>query len=86
MATVTQLKNALSSGANIFNGGHTIGNNAVARVQAWFEADYAGQLDGASMSADDLSAWLLRQLAAKVKNYEQKILDETAGTAGELEE
>jgi hypothetical protein len=86
MATATNLKSALSSGANIFNDGHTIGPNAVARIQAWFEADYGGQLDGASMSADDLSAWLWRQVAGKVKNYEQKILDEAAGTADELEE
>jgi len=86
MATVTNLKAALTSGSNIFNDGHTIGNNATARITAWFESDYAEQLDGASMSADDLSAWLWRQLAAKVKNCEQKILDQAAGTAGELEE
>jgi len=86
MATVANLKAALSSGSNIFNDGHTVGSGAVARVQAWFESDYAEQLDGASMSPDDLSAWLWRQLAGKVLNYERRVEENAIDDPDELED
>jgi hypothetical protein len=72
MATVANIKSALSSGANIFNDGKTVGTAEIARMQAWFEADYANELDGNAATADDFSAWCWRQVAAKVKNYEEK--------------
>ena len=73
MATNQNIKDALTFGANIFNDGKTVGTPELLRMKAWFESDYASQLDGADATADDFGAWVWRQVAAKVKNYEEKI-------------
>jgi len=77
MASATNIQAALSSGANIFNSGKTVGTAEFARLTAWFEHDYADELDGNSATANDLSAWLWRQAAGKLRQYESKIRDAT---------
>ena len=93
MATVTNIKAALTSGANIFNAGKTVDTAEIARMKAWFESDYHDALMTAAAyvdetdpenpvqvpavyreaTADDFSALMWRQVAAKVKQYEEKV-------------
>jgi hypothetical protein len=86
MATNANIKDALTSGANIFNGGKIVGAAGLLRIQAWFESDYAEQLDGASASANDISSWMWRQVAAQVKNYERKIAHRVVAEPDDLDD
>ena len=86
MATVAQIKAALTNGANIFGSGRIIGDAEVARIKAWFESDYAEALDGAAMSADDLSEWLARQVRGKVIQYERRVAQNALAEPGDLTE
>lgn len=87
MASNQDIKNALSFGANVFGlPGKTVGNAALLRVKAWFEADYAEELDGAEATADDFAAWLWRQIAPKVKNYERRVAEQAIVEPADLDE
>lgn len=77
MATNQNIKDALSFSTNCFGiSAKTVGNAELLRMQAWFEAEYANELDGASATADDLSAWMWRQVAGKVKQYERRVAEQ----------
>ena len=72
MANNTDIKNALSQNSNAIGlPARTVGNAALVRLQAWFESEYAAQLDGASATADDFAAFLGDILARKVMHYEE---------------
>jgi hypothetical protein len=86
MATNANIKDALTSGANIFNGGKIVGAAGLLRIQAWFGSDYAEQLDGASASANDISSWMWRQVNAQVKNYERKIAHRVVAEPDDLDD
>jgi len=77
VATNTNIKDALSFGTNCFGlTTKTVGNAELLRMQAWFQAEYAKELNGASATANDLSAWLWRQVAGRVKAYERRIAEQ----------
>lgn len=90
MATNTNLKAALSFPADPLNpfvtGGRTVGNAELVRVQAWFEAEYAAELNGRDANANDFAAWLWRQVAGKVKNHERKVAEAAVTAPSELDE
>jgi hypothetical protein len=87
MATVANIKSALSFSTNVFGiTDKTIGTAEIARLKAWFEADYASELSGAEATADDFSAWMWRQLASKVKGYESKLLHDAIADSDEFSE
>ncbi len=92
MATAASLKLTLSFPADPLNpfiqDGRTVGDAEIARIAAWFESDYTltdANGDPRSATANDFGAWLWRQIAAKVKNYETRVRDE-ASTQPEVAE
>ena len=86
MSTLAGIKNALSPGDNVFSTAKTVGDAEIARIKAWFEADYAEQLDGAAATADDFGGFLWRQIRAKVINYERKVAEQAIAEPDELTE
>jgi len=76
MATLADIKAALSFPPDPDNAfitdGRTIDNPEVARIQAWFEAVYAGALGGRSATANDFAAWLWRHIAGEVRRFERR--------------
>ena len=87
MATVANIKSALTFSTNVFGlSAKTVGTAEIARMKAWFEAEYAQQLDGAPATADDFAAWMWRQVAAKVKQYEQRIAEQVITPPSEFTE
>ena len=85
MATNTNIKDALSFGTNCFGlTTKTVGNAELVRMQTWFQAEYAKELDGAAATANDLSAWLWRQVAGKVKAYERRIAEQAVNAPSEF--
>lgn len=87
MATVSNIKGALSFSTNVFGiSDKVVGNAEIARLQAWFEAEYVTELGGASATADDFAAWMWRQLAAKVKTYERRIAEQAIADPAEFTE
>jgi len=82
MATVPQIKAALThdhEGNTI-----TVGPNAVARVVAWYAADY--EMDEGDVTADMISHWLWRQLRGKVLDNERRIAENAIAQPDELED
>ncbi len=80
MATNADIKNALSFTDDCFGlAPKTVGNGALTRAQAWFNAEYAEELQAAgrpgAATADDLAAWMWRQVRAKVYGHEKKLRD-----------
>ena len=86
MATLASIKTTLTFGPTIFGSGKTVRDAQIARMKAWFESEYATQLDGASVTADDFGHWMWRQVAAKVRNYEERAREaaNTQPETGEL--
>ena len=85
MATLPNIQSALSFPANpetaFIKNGRTIGAASIARVRAWFEATYRVELTNPAgmvrpMTADDLSAWIWRQLAGAVIQYERRVSEQ----------
>jgi hypothetical protein len=86
MATLTNIKAALTSGSNIFHGGKRIDNVSIARARAWFESTHAALLNGRSMAPDDLSAWLGDLLSQHVVEFEKFAAERALSTPAELDE
>ena len=89
MATLLNIQSALSFPANpetaFIKNGRTIGAVSVARMRAWFEATYRAELTNPAgivrpMTADDLSAWLWRQLSGAVMQYERRVAEQGLAT------
>jgi len=74
MADNTDIKNALSFPAEADNPiapyGRTIGNGALARLQAALESAYP---DLGTADADDAARWLYRQARAFVLKHEESV-------------
>lgn len=84
MATLLNIQSALSFPGNpetaFIKNGRIIGITAMARVRAWFEATYRSELTNPAgivrpMTADDLSAWLWRQVSGAVIQYERQVAE-----------
>ena len=76
MATDAELQAALTFGNN--NSGvtaKTVNAAQLARIKAWYTATYAEQLGGEAVTADDIAAWLWRQLNAQVSRRENQVRD-----------
>jgi len=90
MATNANIKDCLSfpvDASTLFiQDGRTVGNAELLRMQAWFEADYATELDGRDADANDFAAWLWRQVANKVKGYELRVKEQAIVKPGELDD
>ena len=76
MATDAELQAALTFGNN-HSGvtAKTVNAAQLARVKAWYTATYAQELGGEAVTADDIAAWLWRQISAKVKARENAVRD-----------
>ena len=76
MATDAELQAALTFGNN--NSGvtaKTVNAAQLARIKAWYTATYAEQLGGEAVTADDIAAWLWRQVSGAVIGYENQARD-----------
>ena len=76
MATDAELQAALTFGNN--NSGvtaKTVNAAQLARIKAWYTATYAEQLGGEAVTADDIAAWMWRQLNAQVSRRENQVRD-----------
>ena len=76
MATDAELQPALTFGNN--NSGvtaKTVNAAQLARIKAWYTATYAEQLGGEAVTADDIAAWMWRQLNAQVSRRENQVRD-----------
>ena len=76
MATDAELQAALTFADN-HSGvtAKTINAAQLARIKAWYTATYAEQLGGEAVTADDIAAWLWRQLNAQVSRRENQVRD-----------
>jgi len=90
MATVTNIKAALSFPADPDNAfitnGRNVGNAGIARIKAWFEATYVDELGGREANANDFAAFLWRQIAGQVKQYERRVAEQAVAQPDELTE
>ena len=76
MATAAHLKGILTFTGDVFGvGPRTVDDAKIARIKSWFENEYSDELDGNAATANDFGAWLYRQIAPKVKNYETGLRD-----------
>lgn len=87
MATWANIQAALTcSGSNI-GPDRTIGTGAKGRVQAAFVEMYPDEFATANdVTADDVSAWLGRQLAGFVKQQERKAAEQAFASPTELDD
>ena len=76
MATDAELQAALTFGNN-HSGvtAKTVNAAQLARIKAWFTATYADSLGGETVTADDISSWLWRQVRGAVNQYESRKRD-----------
>ena len=76
MATDAELQAALTFGNN-HSGvpAKTVNAAQLARIKAWYAAAYPEELNGEAVTADDIAAWLWRQINAKVKIRENAVRD-----------
>lgn len=88
MAALAGIKDALSpDGEDCFGiGPKTVGDAEIARIKTWFEATYANALDGRAANADDFAAFLWRQIANQVKQYEKSVAEAALDPPAELTE
>ena len=76
MATDAELQAALTFGNNHSEiTAKTVNAAQLARIKAWYTATYAQELGGEAVTADDIAAWLWRQISAKVKARENAVRD-----------
>ena len=76
MATDAELQAALTFGNN--NSGvtaKTVNAAQLARIKAWYTATYADSLGGETVTSDDISSWLWRQVNGQVTRYENQARD-----------
>ena len=76
MATDAQVMSALTFGNN-HSGvtAKTVNAAQLARIKAWYAAAYPEELNGEAVTADDIAAWLWRQISAKTKQHESVVRD-----------
>lgn len=76
MATDAQLMSALTFGNN-HSGvtAKTVNATQLARIKSWYAAAYPEELNGEAVTADDIAAWLWRQINGKVKVRENAVRD-----------
>ena len=88
MATNTNIKAALSfDDTDVFGlGPKTVGNAELLRLKAWFEDEYAEQLDGREATAHDFASWMYRQVKGKVVQRERRVAENAIPDADEFEE
>ncbi len=90
MANVANIKAALSFPADpdtaFIQDGRTVRDSEIARIRAWFEATYATELGGRAATANDFAAFLWRQIAGQVKQYERRIAEQAVAQPTELSE
>lgn len=85
MATNQNIKDVMTFSTNCFGiSAKIVGNAELVRMKAWFEAEYANELDGAEADADDFAAWIWRQVAGKVKAYERRIAEQVVTQPSEF--
>ena len=76
MATDAELQAALTFGANHSGvSGKTVNTEQLDRIKAWYTATYAQQLEGNAVTADDIAAWMWRQVNAQVTRRENALRD-----------
>jgi hypothetical protein len=76
MATDAELQAALTF-ANNHSGvtAKTVNAAQLARIKAWYAAAYPEELNGEAVTADDIAAWLWRQVNAQVTRRENALRD-----------
>ena len=76
MATDAELQAALTFGTNHSGvSAKTVNAAQLARIKSWYAAAYPEELGGEAVTADDIAAWLWRQINAKVKIRENAVRD-----------
>ena len=86
MATDAELQAALTFGNNhTSTTAKTVNAAQLARIKAWFTVTYADSLGGETVTADDIAAWLWRQVSGAVIGYENRDRD-AANTAAAVQE
>ena len=86
MATDAELQAALTFGNNhTSTTAKTVNAAQLARIKAWFTATYADSLGGETVTADDIAAWLWRQVSGAVIGYENRARD-AANNAAAVQE
>ena len=76
MATDAELQAALTFGNN-HSGvtAKTVDAAQLARIKSWYAAAYPEELHGEAVTADDIAAWLWRQVNAQVTRRENALRD-----------
>ena len=86
MATDAELQAALTFGNNhTSTTAKTVNAAQLARIKAWFTVTYADSLGGETVTADDIAAWLWRQVSGAVIGYENRARD-AANNAAAVQE
>jgi hypothetical protein len=76
MATDAELQAALTFGSNHSRvSAKTVNAAQLARIKAWYTVTYAGELGGETVTSDDISSWLWRQVSGAVNQYESRKRD-----------
>ena len=76
MATDAELQAALTFGNN-HSGvtAKTVNAAQLARIKSWYAAAYPEELNGEAVTADDIAAWMWRQVNAQVTRRENALRD-----------
>ena len=86
MATDAELQAALTVGNNhTSTTAKSVNAAQLARIKAWFTVTYADSLGGETVTADDIAAWLWRQVSGAVIGYENRARD-AANNAAAVQE
>ena len=76
MATDAELQAALTCGSNHSEvTAKTVDAAQLARIKAWYAAAYPEALHGEAVTADDIAAWMWRQVNAQVTRRETALRD-----------
>jgi len=76
MASDAELQSALTFGTNHFGvSAKTVNAAQLARIKAWFTAEYAGILGGEAVTSDDIACLLWRQISGPVLKHENAVRD-----------
>ena len=86
MATDAELQAALTF-ANNHSGvtAKTVNAAQLARIKSWYAAAYPEELNGEAVTANDIAAWLWRQVSGAVIGYENRARD-AANNAAAVQE
>jgi hypothetical protein len=82
MATDAELQAALTFGNNRSGiTAKTVNAAQLARIKAWYTANYAEALGGEAVTSDDIACWLWRQVNGPVTRYENGVRDAANNSA-----